>query len=90
MNRIFIVTTKGCEGCDIAKENIETAIAQFSGTVFVQSKDWHDLDKKFIKKEQLRDFPTVIYYVDDVIVKKAVGTYPSPVYLRWMDMFFKN
>ena len=30
------------------------------------------------------------YYIDDKVIKKAVGTYPSAVYLRWIDMYFKN
>lgn len=89
MNKILILTTEGCEACGIAKNNINIAILQTSAEIEVETKDWHDVDKDFIKKQRINDFPTVIYFVNNKIVNKAVGTYPSAVYLRWIDIHFK-
>lgn len=90
MYKILILTTRGCEGCSIAKRNIELAISQTSTKIELECKDWKEEDSNFIKKHKIKDFPTAIYFVDDKVIHKAVGTYPSPVYLRWMDMYFKN
>lgn len=89
MNKIVVLTTKGCEACSIASDNIDIAILQTKADVKKEVKDWHEEEKKVINVNHIKDFPTVLYYVDDEMVKKAVGTYPSAVYLRWMDMFFK-
>ena len=42
----------------------------------------------FLKQHNIEDFPTVIYIKDGIIVNKAVGSYPFPVYLRWINMYF--
>ena len=89
MNKILILTTEGCEACVIASNNIEVAILQASVDIEKEVKDWHDEKREVIIANKVKDFPTVLYYVDDKVVKKAVGTYPSAVYLRWIDMFFK-
>lgn len=90
MNKILIITTVGCEGCAIAKQNVGIAKAQTNKTINIQVEDWKVLGKKFIYDNKIKDFPTVLYIIDNVIVSKSVGTYPSAVYLRWIDMYFKN
>lgn len=90
MNKILILTTEGCEACNIAKTNVESAVTDFNKKVFIEIKDWHDIKLEFIKKEHISDFPTVIYMINEKIVHKSTGTYPSAVYYRWMDMYFKK
>ncbi len=90
MNKILILTTDNCEACAIAKRNINIAIMQTSCEIEVDTKDWHEEDKQFIKRQKVSDFPTVFYLINDVIVNKTVGTYPPAVYLRWIDMYFKK
>lgn len=90
MYKILILTTRGCEACNIAKRNVELAISQTSTEIELEYKDWKEENSNFIKKNKIKDFPTAIYFIDDKVIHKAVGTYPSPVYLRWMDMYFKN
>ena len=90
MNKILIITTKGCEGCYIAKENITAALTQTSKTIEVEDKDWHDIKRDFLHEHKIKDYPTVIYLVNGRIVHKSIGTYPIPVYLRWIDIYFKN
>ena len=90
MYKIVIVTTKGCEACTIAEDNITAAVAQSSVDVDIILKDFHEFNSKEQKLYKLRDYPTVLYFNGDTLVCNSVGTYPVPVYIRWIDMYFKN
>ena len=90
MNKILILTTEGCEACEIAKRNVDIAMSQATTEIMIQVDDWHKVSKDFIIKNHIKDFPTVLYIIDDKVIHKAVGSYPSAVYLRWIDMYFKN
>ena len=90
MYKIVIITTKGCEACNIAEDNITAAVAQSSVDVDIVLKDFHEFSSKEQKEYKLRDYPTVLYFIDNKMVYTSVGTYPVPVYIRWIDMYFKN
>lgn len=90
MYKILIITTSNCEACHIAEHNVKTAIDASDKDIELEVKDWKDCPKYLIKKFNLSDFPSVIYFVDNTVVNKKIGTYPSIVYLRWIDMYFKN
>ena len=90
MNKILILTTNGCEACDIAQRNVDIAISEANIEIQVDIKDWREEDRIFIKENKIKDFPTVLYIIDNNIVHKAVGSYPSAVYLRWIDIYFKK
>lgn len=90
MNKILILATEGCDACIIAKHNLELALAQTSVDITLEFKDFHDVSKDFIIKNRIKDFPAVLYFVNDRVVNKSVGTYPSAVYLRWIDLYFKK
>lgn len=90
MNKILILTTEGCEACDIAKRNVDIAVLQANVEIETESKDWHEEKREFIVKNKIKDFPAVLYFVNDRLVNKAIGSYPSAVYLRWIDMYFKK
>ena len=89
MNKILILTTEGCEACEIAKRNVDIAMSQATTEIMIQVDDWHKVSKDLIVKNKVKDFPTVLYIIDDKVIHKAVGSYPSAVYLRWIDMYFK-
>ena len=90
MNKILILTTEGCDACVIAKRNVDIALTQTSIEIEVEVKDWHEVSKNVILKNKIKDFPAALYFVDDKLVNKAIGSYPSAVYLRWIDLYFKN
>ena len=90
MYKIVIVTTKGCEACNIAENNITAAVAQSSVDVDIIIKDFHEFNSKEQNLYKLRDYPTVLYFADDTLVYSSVGTYPVQVYIRWIYMYFKN
>ena len=89
-NKIVIVTTEGCEACNIAEDNITAAVAQSSVDVDIEIKDFHEFSRQEQKNYKLRDYPTTLFFVDDNLVHKAIGTYPIPVYIRWIDIYFKK
>lgn len=89
MNKILILTTEGCEACDIAKNNVELAIKQTDAKINIEVKDWHEMTRDFIVSHKIKDFPAVLYQINGKVINKAIGSYPSAVYLRWIDMYFK-
>ncbi len=90
MNKILILTTEGCEACDIAKRNVDIAISQANVEIEIEVKNWHEEKIEFISRNKIKDFPAVLYFVNNRLVNKAIGSYPSAVYLRWIDIHFKK
>lgn len=89
MYKIVIVTTTNCEACKIAENNVRQAVAQTDKEIEVEVKDWKEIGRSTLVLNNISDYPAVIYYANDNIVTSSVGTYPSPVYLRWIDIHFK-
>lgn len=92
MNKILLITTKGCEGCSIMNSSIERALLATSKEVTfekIDSKDLLSKDKKFYNSLKLRDFPTTVFLKDNIVTRKEVGTRPFIVVLRWIDIDFK-
>lgn len=89
MNKILLITTKGCEGCSIMNTSIHNATLRSSKEFEFEVKDVKDLDRKFVNKLHLKDFPTTILFKDDVIIRKEIGSRPPIVVLRWIDIDFK-
>lgn len=88
MNKIILVTTKGCEGCSIMRESINQAIVNCKKDIVFVEKDHKDVDKK-IFDIHLKDFPTTILMKNGRVTRKEVGTRPWIVVLRWIDIDFK-
>lgn len=89
MNKIILITTEGCEGCAIMRNSINQAIALTSKEVTFVQKDFKDINKKQLAVNKVKDFPTVLFLKDDLIVRKESGTRPYIVVLRWIDVDFK-
>lgn len=90
INKILIITTEGCSGCNTTRHNIKEAISQVSYNIEIELKDWHDIPRDFIRAQKIKDFPTVLYLINERVVNKSVGTYPTAIYLRWIDIHFKK
>ena len=89
MNKIVLITTRGCEGCSVMRYSINSAILYSSKEIEFESKDVSTLDIRERNNLKLRDFPTTLFYKDDILVRKEVGTRPYIVVLRWIDIDFK-
>ena len=89
MNKIVLITTKYCEGCNIMHKSIKQALNCTSKKIEYVVKDITELTKEEKSKLKLYDFPTTLFYKDARLVRKEVGTRPYIVVVRWIDVDFK-
>lgn len=89
MNRVVLVTTQGCEACEIMKNSINQAIALTKKTIDFEVIDFRQLAKDFIRANNIKDFPTTVMYKGNIKTRKEIGTRPYIVVLRWFDIDFK-
>lgn len=89
MNKIVLITTKGCEGCSIMNNSIKQALNSTNKEIEYVIKDVEDLNKKEKSKLKTSDFPTTILCKNNRITRQEVGTRPYIVVLRWIDIDFK-
>ena len=89
MYKILLITTEGCEGCAIMKNNIQAAISKEKKDIAFEVKDRKDINKKFLNINRIKDFPTTILFEYDRLKFKYSGTMPSIVVTRWIDIHFK-
>lgn len=90
MNTIRIITTKGCDGCYIAKNLVNKAINSFSEiTIKVEYIDCLNEDyRTFIKQYAIKDFPTIIFMKGDIVMSIHTGTMPVPQLLHEIKLWF--
>lgn len=89
MNKIVLITTKYCEGCNIMHKSIKQALTCTSKKIEYVVKDISELTKEEKSKVKLCDFPTTLFYKDARLVRKEIGTRPHIVVVRWIDVDFK-
>ena len=89
MNKIVLITTKGCEVCNIMHKSIKQALDCTSKKIEYVVKDVTELTKEEKSKLKTYDFPTTLFYKNDRITRREVGTRPYIVVVRWIDVDFK-
>ena len=89
MNKIVLVTTKGCEGCNIMHKSIKQALDCTSKKIEYVVKDIKELTTEEKIKIKASDFPITLFYKNDRITRREVGTRPYIVVVRWIDVDFK-
>ena len=92
--KIILITTKGCVGCKIQRENIEKAIINSKINIGFEVIDFDTLTKKEVieyrnKRVFLKDFPTTVFINNDVITFHTVGSLPKIVNVRYIDLYLK-
>ena len=70
-------------------KSIKQALNCTSKKIEYVVKDITELTKEEKSKVKLCDFPTTLFYKDDRLVRKEVGTRPHIVVVRWIDVDFK-
>ena len=92
MNILLLITTKGCLGCNIAKDIILSALDNTSKTIDFKMQDVGSIDRKFIITNKIKDFPTLVFIKsingNEEILFKYTGTMPKAVINRWIDVYF--
>ena len=89
--KILIVTTPGCLGCDIQNRNVEEAIKTVKRKYHItkEVQDHRKADRSLLYKLNARDYPLTVFFVNNDIRFKCTGSYPAPVIVRWIDLYFK-
>lgn len=88
MNKILLITTKGCEGCKIMYNNIIKALADCDKSIAFELKDVEDLSKAFLNKHNITDFPCTMLYKDDELKFIKVGSSPIAAINTWINLSF--
>lgn len=86
LNKIYVITTEGCTACKILNKLVEEALTITSKNVEHITEDISQVSKDFLKKHNVRDFPTTFLMKDDIVKYKFTGSWPSPVIARWIDV----
>lgn len=84
----MLITTEGCLGCAIAKYNINEAIIQTKKSITFEEIDCKKLTNKFLRTFGIVDFPAILFFKDEELKVKKVGSVPAIVILRWIDINF--
>ena len=87
MNKIYTVTTKGCESCYRLEKLINEALSLTKKEVEVVSEDVKSVNKNWLKRNNVTDFPTTFLIKDNSIKFKFIGTRPSIIIARWIDVW---
>lgn len=89
MNKIVLITTEGCVGCDIMKRSIKSAIEQTKVDITVEELDIKKVNYKFIRQFKVNDVPCVLFFKDNNYLFKKIGSVPAVVVVQWINVHFK-
>ena len=89
MNKITLITSEGCLGCQVMKNSITAALLKTNADITVETIDIKDVDKKLIKSFHITDTPCTIFYKDGKYLFKKIGSVPSVVVIQWINVHYK-
>lgn len=89
MNKITLITSEGCTGCEVMKNSINSAIQQTKVDVTVETMDIKDTHKRFVKTFGITDTPCALFFRDDKYLFKKIGSVPAVVVVQWINVHFK-
>ena len=61
----MLITTKGCQGCTIARNSIKDAISQTKKSITFEERDTDEVKKKFLRTFGIADFPAILLFKDE-------------------------
>lgn len=89
MNKILLITTKGCGACKTMRNLILSALKEVKNKkIQFDEQDVSKLDKGFLKENEITDFPTMVFFRNENLVFQYSGTMPVIVIFRWIENFF--
>lgn len=89
MNEIWIIVTEGCEGCRIARTLVNKACLLSTKEIKVDVINHLDEHyKTFIRTYGIKDFPTIVFIKNDVVMSIHTGTMPVPQILYEIKLWF--
>lgn len=94
MKKITVITTEGCTGCKVQLDNVKKVLEEYKD-VALNVIPFESLTKKQIndyrdKRVSLRDFPTTIFTIDDVVTFRMTGSTAVTCIERYVDLYLYN
>ena len=86
--KLLLITTKGCEACQIMDNIIRRALYLYGKPVEYEIKSRLQVDDNFIREHHIDDYPTVVLYQDDIVVFITTGTKPAEALKKDMVIHF--
>jgi hypothetical protein len=89
MNEIWIIVTEGCEGCRIATNLVNKAVEKSGQNIKVDViNNLDESYKPFIKTYDIKDFPTIVFIKNNVVMATHTGTMAVPQLLHEIKLWF--
>lgn len=89
MNKITLITSEGCLGCEVMKASIKAAIEKTKVDIYIEEMDINNTPKDIIKKFHIDDTPCAIFFRDGKYLFKKIGSVPSVVVVQWINVHYK-
>lgn len=89
MNKVTLITSEGCLGCEVMKNSIKAAIEKTKVDLYIDEQDINKVNKMFIKKFHIDDTPCAIFFRDDKYLFKKIGSVPTVVVVQWINVHYK-
>ena len=89
MNKVTLITSEGCLGCEVMKNSIKAAIDKTKVYLYIEEMDINKVNKNFIKHFHIDDTPCALFFQDDKFLFKKIGSVPTVVVVQWINVHYK-
>ena len=89
MNKITLITSEGCLGCEVMRASIKAAIEKTNVDITVEEIDITNTPKKIIKEFHVEDTPCAIFFRNNKYLFKKIGSVPTVVAVQWINVHYK-
>lgn len=89
MNKVTLITSEGCLGCEVMRNSIKEAIEKTNVSLKIEEMDISNTSKKFIKEFHIEDTPCAIFFKGDKYLFKKIGSVPTVVVVQWINVHYK-
>ena len=86
MNKITLITSEGCLGCEVMRASIKAAIEKTNVDITVEEIDITNTPKKIIKEFHVEDTPCAIFFRNNKYLFKKIGSVPTVVVVQWINV----
>ena len=89
MNKITLITSEGCLGCEVMRASIKAAIEKTKADIEIEEMDINNTSKKIIKQFHVDDTPCAIFFKNNKYLFKKIGSVPTVVVVQWINVHYK-
>lgn len=89
MNRITLITSEGCLGCEVMKASIKAAIEKTKVHIEIEEMDINNTPKDIIRRFHIDDTPCAIFFRNNKYLFKKIGSVPTVVVVQWINVHYK-